>query len=428
MPTSPVSALTDLALAAFQVRVAPPRHDMRTGVTGDPVLDSSEVTAQLSQLFGSEVMQRAEQSLMDDPALAGLGLDDEGDTLGVLVEDETGASRIQRGLLSHGLLMPAMRLMYFRDATPTEGGLASLVIENYEELKRAVRGESVRTHMIYGLTGVTIPQDVRILTPWGIIKSAPVPAPESLATSVTAHTAQTTAVLIRQRLTKFKLARGEGSTGPPAGLEVYFAEERRIHELLPLAFALATADITRCAPQTTFRTDIAPFSSGWGSGSSWRPPRAHTIQLSADQVSSVEEWARRVDSQHSEGLQVAAKRTVSAIAERTDKADALIDAVTVWESLVGTRSETVFRVTAALTRLLEPNSDAREAFRKRLGSMYDMRSRVVHGEVVDSESLASAADGAIDIALAATRALYERGGDWLTMKSTSRADRLILGG
>jgi hypothetical protein len=318
--------------------------------------------------------------------------------------------------------------MGFRDESPTEGGLASLVIENYEELKRAVRGEAVRTHTVFGLTGVAIPEGAQIMTPWGWIKSAPSPSPDAFAGAAGMLAARTTAILIRQRLTKVELLKDEQAALEwMPGTAEFLSEERKVYELLPLAFALATADVTRCAPRVTFRTDVPPFSSGWGSSSSWHSPYSPYVELTSDQIPGVEEWAQKVDRLHSEGMQVAAKRTVSAIAERLDKADALIDAVTVWESLVGTRSETVFRVTAALTKLLEPDSAARDAFRKRLGVIYDMRSRVVHGEAVEVEALNSAADGAIDIAISATRALYERGGEWLTMKSTTRADRLILG-
>lgn len=143
-------------------------------------------------------------------------------------------------------------------------------------------------------------------------------------------------------------------------------------------------------------------------------------------IPAIEEWARRLNTRHVDNLQVTARRIVSAIAERMDRSDALIDAVMAWESLVGTKHETVFRVTAALSKLVETNPTERRALRSQLGKTYDVRSRVVHGDTVDPLAVAQEADRAIDIALAATRALYGRRPEWLSYASGERADRLIL--
>ena len=86
----------------------------------------------------------------------------------------------------------------------------------------------------------------------------------------------------------------------------------------------------------------------------------------------------------------------------------------------------MFRVTAALAKLLEQESSRRAALRKELGKIYDVRSRVVHGELVNSLDVWEAADRAIDVCLRALRALFSRPEDWLTAKSSERADRLIL--
>lgn len=427
MDTNPVSALTNLAIEAFRsTPLSGERHGFRPGITGDPILDGApELHETFPDVFSSENMVIATASLRGDPALADLATrENENDPF---VLSEVGGSRLSLEMAAYGLLDSAMRLMYFRSLHATEGGLASLVIENYEELKRAARGEEVRTHSIFGLTGVQLEQGIQITTPWGTVKPAPEPGRDTSPWLAPSRQSPTTAVLVRQRLTKFQISR-EDNPSSTRDIEAYFAEERRIYELLPLAFALATDNQNRCAPTITFSSSIDPFTAGRSSSSSvnLRTP-GNTVVIGAGQVASIEDWARTLNNEHVEGLQVAARRTVSAIAERHDKADALIDAVTVWETLVGTRSETVFRVTAALAKLLEPDPAARGALRKRLGEIYDIRSRIVHGDVVDHVVLTEHADRAIDIALEATRALYKLGGDWLMMKSTARADRLILG-
>jgi len=370
-------------------------------------------------------MERAAASLLRDESLAELR-PREGENDPYFLTGH-GGSRLSLATIPHGMVESALRLMYFRGVEVTEGGLASLVIENYEELKRAVRGEAVRTYTVYGITGIELPKGMQIVTPWGIVSAAPEPNTGDDGNGPWPTSPKTTAVLVSQRLTKIDISR-EGSPEWSGDREEFYAAEQRIYECLPLAFALAAAEGTKCAPTVTFTTTVNPFIGQ--SGSSWGGPPLPFVQpllVEPDQVQTIEDWARRLNTGHVDGLQVAAKRIVSAIAGRHDKADALIDAVTVWETLVGTRAETVFRVTAALTRLLETDPAERGAFRKRLADIYDTRSRVIHGELVDPETLSARADAAIDIALAALRAIYDRGQEWLTLKSTARADRLILG-
>src|SRR5207253_10145003 len=111
---------------------------------------------------------------------------------------------------------------------------------------------------------------------------------------------------------------------------------------------------------------------------------------------------------------------------RLDSGDALVDAVMVWENLVGTSSEVTFRVTAALTKLLESDPSKRRAFRKSLAQIYDVRSRLVHGVAVEQSELSEAAKDAIALAIRALRACYRKGRDWLSLSSTERGDALLL--
>ena len=61
------------------------------------------------------------------------------------------------------------------------------------------------------------------------------------------------------------------------------------------------------------------------------------VTVESEQLSEIEEWTHRLERHH-DTFQVAAKRIVSAIAQRSDRSDALIDAVIAWESIVGTRT------------------------------------------------------------------------------------------
>ena len=145
-----------------------------------------------------------------------------------------------------------------------------------------------------------------------------------------------------------------------------------------------------------------------------------------DRIPVLEEWCSLLDSNHSSAIDIAARRAVSAISMRSDSSDMLIDAVMAWENLFGTSSESTFRITAAITKLLESDERARRGYRKQLADLYEVRSRVVHGTHVDGTKVSEAAEKATRVALEALGEVYRRGPEWVTLSSVERADRMIL--
>lgn len=423
---STITALTNLASDVFQIMSWPKAPLYERGPMGDPMLDGAPQFHDYShEIKSGEAMKVASARLLEDQALKSLYRNKGGQS--VFIQSPRGGSRFSAEMLSDGLVASAVRLMYFRDKRATEDALTGLVIENYEAVKRIAMGGAGRAHVIYGLAGVKLMPGLQITTPWGTIRSWPEQTHEQLAAYRMTRSSVATAVLVSPRLTSYDLS-FEASPGAPRNVDVYLKEEKRLHGLLSLSFALAAEEGNRSAPTVVFSTNVEPFTGDFGAvwSSRARPPIQHE-SMGPDQARAVERWAHILDKEHVDALQVAVDRTVSAVAERQDKVDALIDAVTVWESLVGTRTETTFRVTAALTKLLEPEPAARAGLRKRLGQIYELRSRVVHGDAVEPSALTEAADAAIETALKAIGALYELGSEWLALKSSARADRLILG-
>jgi hypothetical protein len=237
----------------------------------------------------------------------------------------------------------------------------------------------------------------------------------------------TTAILATPQLFPVIISDEPNPYLPPPDQEL-LKQTERIRQLLPLAFALATMDGNLCAPLITFQSVLYPFGGGFGWSTSGPGyfPMVMPEEPTPEELVQAEVWSRRLDQHYVENLQIAGRRIISAIAQRADLTDALIDAVTAWESMVGTRTETSFRLTAALTKLLEPDPRNRLAFRKELGRIYDLRSRVVHGDPAEAPDVASAAKRAIYIGLRTLSALYDKSEDWLTAKSEDRANRLIL--
>jgi hypothetical protein len=108
-------------------------------------------------------------------------------------------------------------------------------------------------------------------------------------------------------------------------------------------FAVKAATTTKRLLNVNLGLDLVAFTSGSGPGWMTRPRSVRApVRLGTEHVAAIEEWATRLDAGHVDGLRIAASRLVSALGTRSDHADALIDAVTAWEALVGTRQETVF--------------------------------------------------------------------------------------
>jgi hypothetical protein len=304
-----------------------------------------------------------------------------------------------------------------------EGEFARLVIEGFSELRRAARHEPVSGTAFFGFSGLSLSEDVQVATPWGVLRAAPpVTDPRS---GFHPFRPTTTMVLSERRLLTVQFSRAAEPEFPEFDNEVRKADETAM-QLFPLAWALASEDQSPVAPVLTWSTATLPFvgSTGFSSPQIATWPRP-TIDVS-DRVQEFERWAHAIHMRHTANVDIAARRIVSAISHRLDLSDALIDSVMAWENLVGTSLETTFRVTAALAKLLVQDPSERSAFRGQLSEIYGIRSRVVHGNFVAPKDVEDAAKKATNIAIASLKAAYERGGDWLALNSTQRADRLLL--
>jgi hypothetical protein len=105
----------------------------------------------------------------------------------------------------------------------------------------------------------------------------------------------------------------------------------------------------------------------------------------------------------------------------------LVDAVVAWESLVGSKGgEITFRVTVALAKPIEADPMKRQTIVKQLKGIYSLRSKAVHGEAIDMNTLKDNTDAAIGFGITALQRLYEKDPGWFALDSTQRSDRLLL--
>jgi hypothetical protein len=409
------SAIAAVARSYFSKR------GTESGATAFGFQPDDLVLAQLMRLaesspVGLEGLREAVLALERDPAFADIV---EVDGLELpMVCHPGGGGRLMPLTVVLGLLSKARVRLFLRGEPADEAVFIRFVLEGLSELARALSDGVAPIDDVSGFCGVSLDAGIEVATPWGTAICAPsaprspLARPRPIATVLLAARDEFPVVFDRSPSPEHMFDRSFRS---PAGAMLF-----------PLACALAV-DNELVAPALMWSTQFLSFDSGNG----WAGPvRGLSTTLTAPNVSRhadrISEWSYRVAEAHRATVDIALRRTLSAINTRDDPADSLVDAVTAWENIVGVRSENRFRVTGALVKLIESEPGRRRTAHKRLKAIYDLRSTVVHGGVAPYEKLRDTATEATTIAVSALRASYLRGGDWLALTSEERADRLLL--
>lgn len=197
-----------------------------------------------------------------------------------------------------------------------------------------------------------------------------------------------------------------------------------------LSMALASSPGSRLAPTVRSRLVMHPLSGGGGSWSfdPYGTAPSPAVVVDGDRAAAITDWAARTIA-HPDSMWMGARRLIGAMAERLDPLDGFVDAVVCWENLLGGDIELTFRVSAALAALLEPHdTGARLETFKELKDLYRVRSQLVHGSKEPPPTDAQRhRERAIDVAIAAMRAIYERPELLECATSDERNRRLLLG-
>ncbi len=167
-------------------------------------------------------------------------------------------------------------------------------------------------------------------------------------------------------------------------------------------------------------------SLGWGD-----PRQAVGLmptQLTEAEVADWQEWYRLLGTPGSERLAIAMSRIIRAVAERRDPVDVLIDSVIAWENLFGSsQGEPTLRVTASMALLLEKDVQKRLELRIKLGKIYALRSKAVHGSSQPKPVELSLCYEALEYAIGALKAVFKERPELLKDKDgTGRSLKLIL--
>jgi hypothetical protein len=334
----------------------------------------------------------------------------------------TGGSVKQAEILGMELIGAAANDMLARSLPFQIGAFVGLVRDNVGRVRQLLHGETVDGWLVVGVSGLKLPDGASLSTPWGTVRPA-----NRRQQLIQPFGSAGTAVLT----SSFPLVLRLVAQGEQEPADTSFSERvERMGKLLPLASLLATNHDPRVAPLIAWRTLLTPWDASPGMSASSLPsfPQAQPPELTQADLAEVENWSRRVEQNYRPSIDIAIRRTLSAIAERQDPGDGLIDAVMAWENLCGAGMEVRFRVSAALAHLLESDPAQRLGRQKRLAKIYNLRSRIVHGSDTGATQVHNARGEAIEVAIGALRRFFSDRSDLLALnESQARGDHLLLG-
>lgn len=302
---------------------------------------------------------------------------------------------------------------------PDAVSFIDMVLEVLHQLRVLAEGNQIEIPAFVGFTALPLSPESHLTLPQGVLRAS-----TKSERRFVPFTLQAEAVL--SMTVPYQLS-GPGEDTDLPRMDGQLTLNQRAREVI-LSVALSSKEgIPRSSPTVAWVV-VSQFGQGSSSYRPLHPERAigRIEPVAEDEIEAIKRWAGYVARADLTHVEIAIDRTLRAI-WGTDWTDSLIDAVIAWENLVGTRSETAYRVTAALAVLCQDDHERRIAARKSLESVYDARSRLVHGDPAPTD-LHRHRELAIQTALEALRRLMTKRRDLLALsKSSKRADRLLLG-
>jgi hypothetical protein len=333
---------------------------------------------------------------------------------------------------------------------PTFDDVAAAMLANLDAIRVAVRKAPATVPSCIGLTGVLLPDEVDVLdVGWGRVRRATekerrraslfggggqlrntLPSGDTIEISYGGD-------LVLEADAPYTVDIGHPDNDAPWTGVGPLAHTRTAEwlESLRLGLALAIADLDEPMNVVpSWQTFIDPLGS-IGNRSGWDTRQAAGIiprQLSTTQAESWRVWSGHVQKHRRAEVNIAVRRMLMALTERRRPEDMLVDAVVVWENLFGASGETVFRISAALARLLATSAADRLAKQQDYKSIYTLRSDLVHGNVSkkinDVNLLAATARRAVRVSLDVLRTVFCDRADLLEIPNSSdRGLAVILG-
>jgi Apea-like HEPN len=377
----------------------------------------------------SRVYQDAVAATMQDAALQPLRPAPDGTPVS-LTGSLPGIGLIMTNIPAQVVGMAAFEVAVTKGILPMDA-LVACALEHLDKMRRIAAGQTIEIRLLAALKGFTLPEGVMCDTQLGSLQlmDPRMQGPEPTWTVWTPQLGLPPPALFTTSMAYHVDVVRPGEEAPKTDVGPFGDFDPLVFPMRLAVLLASDQGLPLVRPQLVQATALLPF----GIAFTWAPggedahleePRA----LTDGEIHAVVRFAAALAPQDTGSIRIVMSRTLSAATERRQPADILIDAVTAWEGLVGTEGETSFRVTAALARLLERDFDRRVERYKALKKVYDVRSKVVHGEHRPDELVQRNADLAVAVALDALRTVLTDA-DWLLRfsKSQERADAILLG-
>jgi hypothetical protein len=349
------------------------------------------------------------------------------------------STSLQIALLADTLLASGQLRSLLSAEGLTQVGYVSCVEEVFQELRSLVSTRSANIPAIYGLANIEFPPDTAVNVPWGILRSPrktdALVLPKAVQVGAVLETTAQVTILDVQMGTDQAVAQSPDSrlNKYRKDIERWSQHVDRPCELLRLSLLLASPPEGFLVAHQASRTILDPLQSRplmrWAAIGSGTPGAAPTpiAAVSSEALSRVLHWAQKAAS-HPVKLDIAMRRTLSALADRTDALDGFIDSILAWENLFSGRPETTLRVCGAIAWFLEPNSFGRRtALYNEMTKLYANRSSLVHGSIATIDDPITARDRSVGITLACIRRLYDDNDLLFAKDSSARGLQILMG-
>ncbi|MFJ9980178.1 hypothetical protein [Streptomyces cyaneofuscatus] len=345
----------------------------------------------------------------------------------------TGGTRNLMGVLS-GLIFDARLRVALAGKALTFQSLSESLEHSLATLRLLAEGKEANVPAVIGFSGIHLNEGQSIRFTDGVLREVRPAERQLLLHGSHAVGAVYETTYPARILDAFQLDPGSDNWAKlfnkyRARIEESFRSLEYALDKVRLALVLGSEEDGLLAPKEEARTIIDPANLGgsvyWNTGdqtpnnTSIKPEKHEELVMIYDVIRK----------KHPESLNIAMTRLLSAVTSRRDSNDALIDALIAWENIFGTRTETTFRVTASLAKILKEIPEERANLQKELAKLYGIRSAMVHGAKEPTpDAAATNRERVIRIAIDALRALYFERPELLSMISEDRSKRVLLEG
>ncbi|MFF1927300.1 hypothetical protein [Streptomyces sp. NPDC058228] len=337
------------------------------------------------------------------------------------------------GVLS-GLIFDARLRVALKGQTLTYKRLTESLVHSLATLRSLADGKVVDVPAVIGLSGINVADDHSIRFTDGVLRGAR-PEERSLllngsgSPGAVYETTYPVRILSVDRTEPRDPDWGKSFRKYRARIEESARSFEYSLDKVRLALLLCSDEGALLAPKEESRLIVDPVNMG---GSNYWFTSEHTpanSELPADKHLEVIAMYDVIRKKHPESLNIAMKRLLSAVSSRWDSNDALIDALIAWENMFGTRTETTFRVTASLAKILEGETERRLELQRELNKLYSVRSSMVHGaKEPDPDTAARNRERVIRVAVDGLRALYHERPELLALPPEERSKKVLLEG